>query len=65
VCRGVHGVVPVAVELVAVQLAGFQFLHPLIADLDALFVDTEVKFGLDREPGGCCCGPDGFDDHFV
>ena len=50
-----HGVVPVAVELVAVQLAGFQFLHPLIADFDALFVDTEVKFGLDRESGGCCC----------
>jgi len=52
-------------ELVAVQLAGFEVLDLLIADLDALFVGAEVEFGFDRQPGGCCCGPDGFDDDLM
>jgi hypothetical protein len=63
--RGVHGVVPVRVEFVAVELAGFEVPDLLVADLDALFVGTEVEFGVDRQPGRCCCGPDGLDDDLV
>ena len=52
-CRvGAQRVVPVAVELVAVQdAAGFEGLDLLVGDLDAFGVGAGVEFGVDGQPG--------------
>jgi hypothetical protein len=53
VCRvvvrcGGHGVVPVAVEAMPVQVDSFECLHLLVGDLDA----TLVGVGVERRPDG-------------
>ena len=64
--RGCERVVPLAVELVALEYLLFLQTPDLpVWDLDALGVGTGVKFGLDGEAGAGCGRGDGLDDDLV
>src|SRR6185437_4012609 len=70
VCRvvvrvGRHGVVPVAMEAVSLQVGGVEGLHFLVGDLDAAWVGGGIEFRLDREPGLGGGRRDGLDHHLV
>src|SRR6266545_1958388 len=49
-------------EWVTMQVSGFEHLHLLIRDLDALGVDAGVQHRLDPEPGPGGDSADGLDD---
>src|SRR5712691_13447117 len=60
--RRPYRVVPVSMELVTMQVSGFERLHLLIRDLDAPGVDAGVQHRLDPQPGPGGDGADGLDD---
>ena len=50
-CRGVQRVVPVSVELMAVELGRFEVLDLAVGDLDTLFVGPKIKLSINDQPG--------------
>ena len=60
-----HGVVPVAVELVSLQVGGLEGLHLLVGDLDTPLVGVGIKGCLDAQPGLGGGRRDGLDDDLV
>ena len=63
--RRPYCVVPVSMELVTLQVRGFERHHCVVRDLDASGVDAGVQLLLDSQPGPGGDGADGLDDDLV